>query len=150
MAELGAGDLAMRRQIYRFWCERGRPPGIAESAAGGGVSTEEARAARQRLHEAHMLLLEADGERIRMANPLSGVATGFRARVDGIWLDANCAWDAPGIAAMLGRDAELELRCSPDDEIVRCRVRDGRLEGVEGLVHFALPFRRWYEDLVET
>jgi hypothetical protein len=29
-------------------------------------------------------------------------------------------------------------------------VEDERVRGWEGIVHFALPFRRWYDDLIAT
>ena len=145
-----AQEQALRLHIYRFWCERGRAPTTGESARALNIPPDAARAIRQRLHDAHLILLEPDGERIRMANPLSAVATGFRARVDGVWLHANCAWDAPGIPAMLGCDAEIEAYYSPCDEPVAFRVRAGDLQAPKALVHFALPFRRWYDDLVET
>ncbi len=144
------GDQALRLHIYRFWCERGRPPTVAESACACGLKESAALAAWRRLHEAHLLLLEADGEGIRMANPLSAVPTGFRVRVGQHWLFANCAWDAPGIPAMLQQDAVIEARYSPRGEPLRCNVRDGELLAEEALVHFALPFRHWYDDLVET
>ena len=143
-------DLALRLHIYRFWCERARPPTPAESATACGITAAAARAAWLRLHNAHLILLDADGQRIRMANPLSAVATDFRVRVGDQWLYANCAWDAPGIPAMLGQDADIEARYSPGGEMARFRVRDGELQAQECLVHFALPFRRWYDDLVET
>lgn len=143
-------DQALRLHLYRFWCERGRPPTPAESAAAGGLSETEALAGRRRLHAAHLILLEPDGRRIRMANPLSAVATNFRVRVNGRWLYANCAWDAPGIPAMLGQDADVEARCSPRGELMHFSVRAGELQAEDALVHFALPFRRWYDDLVET
>lgn len=143
-------DQALRLHIYRFWCEEGRPPTPAESARACNLSDSAALAARRRLHDAHLILLEADGEGIRMANPLSALPTGFRARVGRHWLFANCAWDAPGIPAMLGQDAVIEARYSPRGELLRCNARDGELLAEEALVHFALPFRQWYDDLVET
>ncbi len=143
-------DLALRLHIYRFWCQQARPPTLKESAAAGGSTAAEAHAAWQRLHAAHLILLDVDGQRLRMANPLSAVETDFRVQVGDRWLYANCAWDAPGIPAMLGQDADIEARFSPGGEMAHFRIRDGQLQAQECLVHFALPFRRWYDDLVET
>jgi len=143
-------DRALRLHIYRFWCEQGRPPTLAENASACNLADSAARAAWRRLHDAHLILLEADGERIRMANPLSALPTRFRVQVGQHWLFANCAWDAPGIPAMLQQDASIEARCSPRGETLRFSVRDGELLAETALVHFALPFRHWYDDLVET
>lgn len=147
---LGTQDQALRLQLYRFWCRRGRPPTVVESAAACKMSQDAVRAAWQRLQQAHQLLLEPDGQGVRMANPLSARPTGYRARVDGRWLHANCAWDALGIPAMLQQDALVEMRAGPGDAAARFDVRDGEVSPLDGLVHFALPFRRWYDDLVET
>lgn len=143
-------DQALRLHIYRFWCEQGRPPTVAENARACGLSDAAALAAWGRLHDVHLILLEADGTRIRMANPLSALPTDFRVRVGRHWLFANCAWDAPGIPAMLQQDVVIEARCSPRGERLRFSVRAGELQAEEALVHFALPFRHWYDDLVET
>ena len=143
-------DQALRLHIYRFWCEQGRPPSVAENASACGLRDSAALAAWRRLHDAHLILLEADGAGIRMANPLSALPTRFRVQVGQHWLFANCAWDAPGISAMLGQDVVIEARCSPRGERLRFSVRDGELLAEEALVHFALPFRHWYDDLVET
>lgn len=61
------------------------------------------------LHTRHTILLDADGTTIRMANPFSGVATGFRVTIDRTQYWANCAWDALGIPAALHRNAAIAI-----------------------------------------
>lgn len=152
---MGAGDgdefdWAVRTGVFRHIVERGRPPSAAETAETMGVGVEVALAAMQRLHHRHALLLDADGASIRMANPFSGVATSFRvrAREQAYW--ANCAWDALGIPAALKTDARIESSCAEDGSPIVLRVSDGRGVGRGEVVHFLVPFRRWYDDLVYT
>jgi hypothetical protein len=52
---------------------------------------------------------------------------------------------------MLGEDAVIHARLEVADEPVRIPVVDGapRPEG-DYLVHFSVPFRHWYDDLIHT
>jgi hypothetical protein len=64
---------------------------------------------------------------------------------------AICAWDMLGISAALHSDADVYVEYAEDSSPARLSVEDGRLLGeVGGFVHFPLPLRRWYEDLVFT
>jgi hypothetical protein len=85
-----------------------------------------------------------------MANPLSAVATGFRVHVNGKCLWANCAWDSLGIPAMLHADATIEASLKPSGERVTYAVEGGTLHAPYALIHFPLPFARWYDDLIDT
>jgi hypothetical protein len=55
-----------------------------------------------------------------------------------------------GIPAALHSDAEVETEYAEDGSPVRLSVEGGELQCNAGLVHFPLPLRRWYEDLVFT
>ncbi|MGH9173428.1 MAG: organomercurial lyase [Vicinamibacterales bacterium] len=152
-APLSDRDWQIRLHIYRFIVEQTRPPTVAETAGAFGMSAGEARDAYQRLHEAHMLFLEPGTSEVRMANPLSGVATPFRVIVDGRTLFANCAWDSLGIPAMLGTDTTIEAIYTGADGSstpARYAIVNGALRGDDGIVHFPLPFRHWYDDLIHT
>ncbi len=144
-------DWDIRHFIYRMLAAGGSAPDSSDIAAKFGIALPEAKAALQRLHEAHALVLQAGSGAVLMANPLSAAPTDYRALVGDIALYANCAWDSLGIPAMLGSDARIEARHPLDGEIIEYGVQGGRLTGdCGGLVHFALPFRRWYDDIVDT
>ena len=106
-------------------------------------------AAYRRLHDAHALVLEPDGVEIRMLNPFSAVETPHRVEAAGRSWFANCAWDALGIPAALRADAHIEAPTG-DGESMRFAIEAGQVKGWQGVVHFPLPFRRWYDDLIET
>jgi hypothetical protein len=84
-----------------------------------------------------------------MAHPFSGVATPFRVTVAERKYWANCAWDALGIPAALHVDAQIDAETG-NYQSLQINVVSGRLQGWDGVVHFPLPFRRWYDDLVHT
>ena len=141
---------AVRAFVYDFVVEHDVPPTVAQTAAGLGIGAGAARAAFRRLDERHALFLEPGGEAIRMAHPFSGVPTPFRVRANGRAYWANCAWDALGIPAALRADAEIEAEFAEDGAPARLAVEGGRVRDGGEVVHVLRPFRRWYDDLLET
>ena len=64
---------------------------------------------------------------------------------------ANCAWDALAIPAALGTDAEIDAPWLDGGSPVDLRIVDGRLEGdTDACVHFVVPARHWWDDIVHT
>lgn len=144
-------DWDIRLYIYRALAAGGRAPDLRKIAARFGISPSAAEGALRRLHEAHALVLRAGSAEILMANPLAAAPTDYRVLVGERALYANCAWDSLGIPAMLHEDARIQARHPLDGEIIEYAIAGGRLWGGDkGLVHFALPFRRWYDDIVDT
>jgi hypothetical protein len=144
-------DWHIRLSIYRQFVDRGRPPTAAEIASEFRLGHDMARQAYHRLHRGHAIFLEPGTDEVRMANPLSAVPTPYMVRVNGRTLYANCAWDALGIPAMLAADALVEAQTDPRGEPVSYSIEGGELRADDRLiVHFPLPFRVWYDDLVHT
>jgi hypothetical protein len=143
-------DWEMRSFVYAHIVERGLPPLAEQAAAEFDIETGEARAAYERLHERHALFLDVETREVRMAFPFSAIPTRFRVRANDRWYWANCAWDMLGVPATLHSDAEIDAAYAGDGSPVRLSVNNGRLRGDDGVVHFPLPLRRWYDDLVFT
>lgn len=144
-------DSALRVLIYDEIVRTGEMPGIAALAERLTASTDEVRASLRRMHDSHMLVLQPEGE-ILMANPFSAVPTPFVAEVGGRRWFGNCIWDALGIIAALHpgdrrADGRVLTSCGASGESMELCVRDGVLTG-SGVVHFALPARRWWDDIV--
>ena len=92
-----------------------------------------------------------------MAWPFSGVPTDFKVHADGKTYFANCAWDMLGIPAALHTDAVIDAVFTESNEPVQLEVNNGQITNLQSpvtnyhlLVHFPLPFARWYDDLVFT
>ena len=144
-------DWDIRLFIYQALAAGGSAPDADDLAIQFGISPSQARRALRRLHNAHALVLSAGSGGLLMANPLSALPTAYRVLAGDTALFANCAWDALGIPAMLAADARIEARHPLTDEVLELAVEGGRLSGCRGgLVHFALPFRQWYDDIVDT
>ena len=140
-------DREVRLHIYRRFVDGGQPPTAKGTARALGLSDDEAADAFRRLAEGHVIVLQPGTLDIWMANPLSAVPTPFRAEVGGRSWYGNCAWDAPGIVAMLGGDGRVDTACPDCEEPLEMTIRDGRLEPVEAVGHFAVPARKWWEDI---
>ncbi|MYD11199.1 MAG: hypothetical protein F4X02_14310 [Chloroflexi bacterium] len=143
-------DWRIRLYVYKSLAASGRAPDAFEIGARFEIAERGARQALRRLHDAHALVLGA-GDAVLMAHPMSAVSTDYRVNVAGVDLNANCAWDSLGIPAMLDRDAAIAARHPLTGDGLRYSIEAGRLRGGGGLlVHFAHPFRQWYDDIVET
>jgi hypothetical protein len=142
-------DRDVRFQAYRHFAETGRAPDPAELAGRVGRPRPEVVEALRRLADAHALVLEPDSPRIRMAHPFSAVETPYPVDADGVSYRANCAWDALGIPALLGVDAESRSVCPDCDEPITLRVRGGEASSdPEGaVIHFLVPARSFWDDI---
>ena len=144
-------DWDIRLGIYESFVSRGKAPGALDIAQRHGLGVDQAIASLRRLHDAHAIVLKPGSDEILMAHPLSAVQTDYQVMIGGRELYANCAWDSLGIPAMLSQDARIKARHPLDGEIMPYAVADGKLIGGGGeLVHFAKPFRQWYDDVIDT
>jgi len=143
-------DRDVRLFVYDRFVAQGHPPSVEGVAAGLGLSREEAEASFARLEEAHVLVFVPGTRDIWMANPLSARPTPFRVETPRGAFWGTCIWDAFGIVAMLGGSGSVKTSCADcGDEMELCVV-DGVLEPVEGVAHFAVPARRWWDDIGYT
>lgn len=160
-----------RHFVYQHFADTTHAPSVDETAAYFNISVEEATDYYKELHNRHALFLDLDSMTVRMANPFSGIPTDFKVHANGKTYYANCAWDMLGIPAALHTDALIEAVCTESNEVVKLEIKNGdvilrdasRPEGSppptsetlrsaqsDMLVHFPLPFARWYDDLVFT
>ena len=142
-------DVDVRNATYRRFVDLGRAPTSSEMAAWLGFDLDDLRGAWRRLHDAHALVLDDEGE-LRMANPFSAVPTAFRVAAAGRSWYANCAWDAFGIGAALGVDSRIETECPDCHRPIILDVRNNRPADPEdaGLVfHVLVPAVSWWQDI---
>ena len=153
----------VRAFIYKYFADTTLPPSIEETAQHFNIIIKEAGTLYRELHNRHALFLEPETLTIRMANPFSGIPTDFKVHLNSKTYYANCAWDMLGIPAVLHSDAVIEAICTESNDSVQLEIRDAKIaqaavpceaslwDGGNGLlVHFPLPFARWYDDLTFT
>ncbi len=143
-------DRDVRLHVYQHFVAQGHAPLVAEAALALGCDDADAEAAYLRLAAAHVLVLQPGSTEIWMAMPFSAIPTPFRVTSNGREWFANCAWDALGIPAMLGADAQITTTCPDCDVDMNLTVISETLIPATGAMHFALPPRRWWDDIGYT
>jgi len=143
----------VRVRLYKMFLELGRCPSSAEVAAALQCPVPEVAVAFRDLAAAHMLVLQPGSGEILMANPLSAVPTAFVVETHAdtgprSWY-GNCIWDALGVIAMLQRGGQVLTSCGCCGESMTVSVDKGKVEAKPpGIVHFAIPARHWWDDIV--
>jgi hypothetical protein len=151
VTDTAAFDDEVRLHLYRRFVEDGRPPCVAETAEALGMPDRDATRAYRRLAEAHVIVLEPGTDEVWMAAPLSARPTPFPVRTaDGREYFGNCSWDAPGVLAMLGVDGLVDTSCPDCGDPLGLEVREGELQPVRAVGHFAVPAAQWWDDIGYT
>ncbi len=140
----------IRAFVYHHFVDTTRAPSMNQTAARFALTHNVAASAYEALHHHHALFLNPGSHDILMANPFSSIETPFRVHANGKTYFANCAWDSLGIPAALHADADIEAVCAQSGEAVTLQVRDEQVSESDVLVHFVVPFKHWYDDLVHT
>lgn len=140
----------VRTFIYRTFAETTQPPDMQEVARHFQISRQEAEAVYRELNSLHAFFLEPGTLDIRIANPFSAVPTDFLVEANGKRYWANCGWDALGIPAAMHADAHITTSCAQSGAPIHFSVQDGNLAPTSAVVHFVVPFSRWYEDMIFT
>lgn len=141
-------DLLVRARVYDVTMATGLPPTAGELSEGLGIPGGSVRESLERLAEAKALVLQRESREVLMANPFSAVPTPFAVHARGRLYYGNCIWDALGIQAMLRADARIESSCGCCGEAMRLSVDADALGPLSGVVHFAIPAHRWWQDIV--
>jgi len=145
-----ASDAAFRHALYQFIVTRGHVPKIRELANALSRSPITVRSSLRRLAGLHILVLQQNTLEILRAAPFWAVPTAFHVRSGQHAWWASCIWDALAIPAMLRRDARITTACACCDSAMELAVRKGRLLHATGVIHFAVPASRWYQNIVFT
>jgi len=143
-------DTQAKLAIYQSIAAGAHIPTRAELANLLGEDLATVDAALARLREKKLVFLARDSGEIVMAPPFSAVPTSFAVLAGDKTFHANCVWDAYGVAAALKQDAEIRASCGCCGDPMRMAVKDGRPEPGEGVAHFAVPARHWWDDLTFT
>jgi hypothetical protein len=149
MADAGLNDFDLRARtlIYDRFMSTGRAPSVVGLSDELRAPLDDVRATLAKLATQRQVVLQPSGE-VLMANPFSAVPTPFVVQTPDRTYWGNCIWDALGIPNMLGADAAITTACPDCGDAMQLTVEDGRLAPSEGIVHFAVPARKWWEDIV--
>ncbi len=137
----------VRHYICEHFVEYEQAPTILQCAQAFSCPISQIQSAYQQLAEGRALVLQHNGE-ILMAEPFSAVPTAFYVEVDKQAWWGNCIWDALGIPAMLKKDARVVTACGCCNDAMIIEIQDGKLVNASGVVHFAIPPKDWWKNVV--
>jgi hypothetical protein len=143
-------DRPVRQAIFRVTAERGTPPAVSELSTICSASEPDVRSSLSRLAAARVLVLQPMGGEILMAPPFSAVPTPFVVRTVRHSSYANCVWDALGVPVTLHQPAKIVTACGCCGESMAVQAHRNSPPQGHGVVHFAVPASRWWEDIVFT
>ena len=142
----------VRVRLYQLFVEFGQCPTIAELAGDLQCDAASVATAFKELAALHVLVLQGSGE-VLMASPLSAVPTPFvvetQAETKSRSWYGNCIWDALGVISMMQCDGRVLTSCGCCGESMIVSVDKDTVEAKPaGIVHFAIPARLWWDDIV--
>jgi alkylmercury lyase-like protein len=137
----------VRRYIYDQIILTSTAPSTGETARALDRPEADVEAAYHQLAAGRALVLRPDSSTVWMAMPFSNMPTPFTVIANGRAYYANCAWDAFGVAALLRADARIFTTCPDCGGALERKVIGGLIKESRGLVHFAVPPRRWWDDV---
>ena len=143
-------DADVRRHVYDVTRASGRPPTIATLATATAADAASVRDSLLRLAAARIVVLQRESGEILMAPPFSAVPTPFLVRAIRHTSWANCAWDALGIAVMMRASVDIDSACGCCGEALTLRAGPDDPPAGEYVLHFAVPARHWWDDIVFT
>lgn len=139
--------VALRVFIYDELLDRGTPPTITGIASHFGVAPNAARDALAALRIGKTILVHPQTGEVWMAGPFAAAETPYRvSRGDRQWW-ANCAWDMFGVAVIVGAPVRVDTQCTDCGEPMTLVCDPDTPPNEEGVVHFLVPARRWYENV---
>ena len=141
-------DRDVRMHVFATAAQTGRVPQAPDIANALGETVERVRDSLVRLAAGKVLILAPSSTTIWAANPFCAVHAGFRVLARGVTYWGICIWDALGIVAALGTpDAEIDAPCGDCGEPLHLAFAAGELARAEGVIHFGVAARLWWENI---
>ena len=136
--------------LINFAIEHGYAPSTRELASRLDASESEIADALQVLADDHGVVLHPGTTRPWVVHPFAFAPTNFLLRSGDRQWWGNCAWCGLGAAHLLNRDLEIVTTLGADGKQVVLRVVGGELLDTNFVVHFPVPMRDAWQNVVYT
>jgi hypothetical protein len=136
--------------ILRWVIDQGYAPDVEELSAHLHLPTDTIIQSLSALQTSHGVVLHPDRPAIWVIHPFSTAPTTFFVQAgDRTWW-SNCAWCALGAAALLNRDLTIWTLLGAEAEQVAIHLRNGQLVEGDYWVHFPIPMRQAWDNVIYT
>lgn len=150
MIDNSVNNSTLHYAIIKFIIDHGYAPEVAELSQLLRIKTDAVALALRRLQEGHGVVLHPDSDKIWVIHPFSLAPTNFVVRCgDKEWW-GNCAWCSLGVAALLGRDVTITTTLGANGKQIDVHIKDGRLRETNLYVHFPVPMRDAWANVIYT
>jgi hypothetical protein len=137
-------------QILRHLVDHGFAPSIEHLAATRNESREAVIARLKNLQRNHGVVLHPRTSEVWVIHPFSTAPTSFWVETErGSWW-GNCAWCSLGIVALMGEDATITTTLGGESTQVRLTISGGTLSGQGRVVHFPIPMKNAWSNVILT
>lgn len=143
-------ESSLHATIISFFLDRQRPPTIREIASLFGCDEAAARRALRGLAKNHGVVLHPNTDEVWVAHPFSAAPTTCVVTSGARKWWGNCAWCSLGVAQLAGATATIETRLGAIDDHARLRIQDGKLIDTDFVVHFPIPMRQAWDNVIYT
>jgi hypothetical protein len=141
---------SLHQAILRQMIERGHAPSIDELALAFAQRREAVIEQLHALQAYHGVVLHPSTFEVWVIHPFSTAPTNFWVQAPtGSWW-GNCAWCALGIAALVRTDVTITTTLGGESEQVRIPIAGGRVTNDRFVVHFPVPMRRAWDNVLFT
>jgi hypothetical protein len=138
----------VRLHIFQTAAATARIPQAAEIAQALDKSEANVIAAMKQLAEARIIVLAPNTTNIWIAAPFCAVPSRFRVETNGQHYFGICVWDALGIISIIGtKQGTVRASCGDCGDPIKLDVDGGRLTHSDGIVHFGVPARDWWDNI---
>ena len=127
-----------------------RPPTVSEIAIRFEIDTTTARQALQSLAEYHGVVLHPTSDEVWVSHPFSAAPTTCVVTSGNRKWWGNCAWCSLGVMHLVGGTSMLETRTGAIGDKVTVTVRDGQLLDTDFVIHFPVPMRNAWDNVIYT
>lgn len=141
---------SLHEAIISFFLENQRSPKISEVASHFHCDETTARKGLRALADYHGVVLHPNSDEIWVSHPFSSAPTNCVVRSGPKAWWGNCAWCSLGLAHLAGGTATIETRVGAMDEHVTIQIENGKLIDTDFVVHFPIPMRKAWENVIYT
>lgn len=136
--------------VISSFIHKQRPPKVSELASHFDCSEQTTRDNLKILENYHGVVLHPHSGEIWVAHPFSATPTTCIVESGGCKWWGTCAWCSLGIMHLAGGNATFTTRLGAIGEEVNITVKDGILLDKDYVIHFPVPMRNVWDNVIYT
>lgn len=136
--------------ILTWIIDRGYAPDVDDLSAALRASQDTVAQALDDLQAYHGVVLHPNRPAVWVIHPFATAPTLFLIQAEAKKWWANCVWCALGAAALLDRDLTISTLLGGEEQHVTLHIRQGQLLEQDYWVHFPIPMRQAWDNVIYT